>query len=63
MTIDQVIKQVEDLRDRAAMRADRICDEGRMAPLEDRARSEGYASAYSFCLIHLKDIRDGRITV
>ncbi len=62
MTLDAAIKQVEDLRDRAAMRADRIFEEGRMVPLEERTRSDGFASAYNFCLLILKDIRDGRIT-
>jgi hypothetical protein len=57
-TLPSVIKTLEELRDKADYRSRMIIDNGREIHETERAKSEGYASAYSFCILLLKQLEN-----
>jgi len=55
LTLQEIIKELEYLEERAYLRSRMITEDGVDVPEIHRARSEGYACAYSFCLFRLKE--------
>jgi len=57
--VKALVKQLEELRDKADQRSRMLIDNGAEVPEEHRAKSAGYADAYSFCILRLKELTDG----
>lgn len=57
MTIQELIEELTELRDKAELRSRELVRDGKEVSDVNRARSEGYASAYSFCIMRLREIR------
>ena len=56
MTVPKLISMLEELYRLADMNSRELVRDGREISAENRARAEGYASAYSFCLMQLRHI-------
>jgi hypothetical protein len=60
--IKSIIDQLNSLADTAEMRSNTIIDNGSLIEDSCRAKSEGYASAYRYCIMILDDfINDKRM--
>lgn len=51
-----LVNELTDLKDKAELRAGMIVEDGQDVPEEHRAKSAGYADAYSYCILQLKRV-------
>lgn len=58
MTLPQLKQLLSELRDKADVRSRMLIENGREIPETDRARSEGFACAYSFCIQQLESLTE-----
>ena len=50
-SIADVIKELEQLKERAELRSRMIIENGRTISDVERAKSQGHVDAYSFCIV------------
>jgi len=60
MTVPELIVQLRELHKKADVRSRMLFENGREISDVDRARSEGYASAYSFCIMQLEKVDEAQ---
>ncbi len=58
--IQNLINELDHLKTLAEVRSRTIVEDGQEVPDEHRAKSAGYADAYSFCIFRLKEILFGK---
>ena len=54
MTIKEIIDMLKDLKSHAEYRSRRIIEDGNVIPEEWKARDDGVASGYGFCILLLE---------
>lgn len=59
MTVAEIIKELDYLRERADYRSRMLIEDGREIPDVDRAKSAAYADAYAFAIMRLKECAEG----